>query len=56
MIAFVEGRVIELYSDSLIIGIGGVGLQVYVTAQARSQARPGMRWLCTPTWSCARIC
>ncbi|MCC7129304.1 MAG: Holliday junction branch migration protein RuvA [Anaerolineae bacterium] len=41
MIAFVEGRVIELYSDSLIIGIGGVGLQVYVTAQARSQARPG---------------
>ncbi|MCC6955218.1 MAG: Holliday junction branch migration protein RuvA [Anaerolineales bacterium] len=41
MIAFVEGRVIELYADSLIIGVGGVGLQVFVTAQARSQVRPG---------------
>jgi len=41
MISFIEGRVIELYSDSLIIGIGGVGLQVFVTAQMRSQVRPG---------------
>lgn len=41
MIAFLEGRIIELYADSLIIGIGGVGFQVYVTAQVRSQVRPG---------------
>lgn len=41
MIAFIEGRVIELYPDSLVVGVGGVGLQVYVTAQARSQARRG---------------
>jgi Holliday junction DNA helicase RuvA len=41
MIAFLEGRVIEIYPDSLIIGIGGVGFQVYVTAQVRSQVRPG---------------
>lgn len=41
MIAILEGRILEVYPDSLIVGVGGVGLQVFVPASLRDQRRPG---------------
>ncbi len=41
MIAVLNGRVLEIYSDSLVIGIGGVGLQVFVPGPLRDRLRPG---------------
>ena len=41
MISIVNGRVLEVYPDSLVIGLGGVGLQVYVPAPLRGQLHPG---------------
>jgi len=41
MIASLNGRVFEIYNDSLVLEVGGVGLQVYVTAPERDQARHG---------------
>lgn len=43
MIASLEGEVISVYEDSLVIGVGGVGLQVYVPNALRAQSRPGER-------------
>jgi Holliday junction DNA helicase RuvA len=41
MISILNGRVIEVLSDSLVVGIGGVGLQVYLPTLARERLRPG---------------
>ncbi len=41
MISYIRGEVIEKNSDSLVILVGGVGLQVYVPAQVCDQARVG---------------
>ena len=41
MIAVLNGRVLESYSDSLVIGVGGVGLQVFVPGALRDRLRPG---------------
>jgi holliday junction DNA helicase RuvA len=41
MIAVLNGRVIETYSDSLVIGVGGIGLQVFVPSALRDRLRPG---------------
>jgi holliday junction DNA helicase RuvA len=41
MISILNGRVIEVLADSLVVGIGGLGLQVYVPALARQRTRPG---------------
>ena len=41
MIAILNGRVLEVYSDSLVVGLGGVGLQVSVPAPLRARLHPG---------------
>jgi len=41
MIVSISGRVQEVYSDSLVIDIGGVGLQVFVPAPWRDRLRSG---------------
>lgn len=41
MIASITGRVQEILNDSLVVQVGGVGLQVYVPAAARNQQRVG---------------
>ena len=41
MIAVLNGRVLETYPDSLIIGVGGVGLQVFVPGPLRDRLHPG---------------
>ncbi len=41
MIASLSGRVQENLADSLIVEIGGVGLQVFVPAPTRDHCRPG---------------
>src|SRR3990172_5308243 len=41
MIASISGRVQEVYSDSLVLDVGGVGLQVYVPAPWRDRLRSG---------------
>jgi Holliday junction DNA helicase RuvA len=41
MIAVLNGRVSETYPDSLVISVGGVGLQVFVPSPLRDRLRPG---------------
>ena len=41
MIAVLNGRVLESYPDSLVIGVGGIGLQVFVPSALRDRLRPG---------------
>lgn len=41
MIASVQGEVIGFGDDSLVIGVSGIGLRVYVTPAVHVQARPG---------------
>jgi Holliday junction DNA helicase RuvA len=41
MIAVLNGRILESYPDSLVIGVGGVGLQVFVPSPLRDRLRPG---------------
>jgi holliday junction DNA helicase RuvA len=41
MIALLNGRVLEVYPDSLIVGIGGVGLQVFVPGPVHDRVHPG---------------
>lgn len=41
MIAHLTGRILETLNDSLVIGVGGVGLQVFVPAASRQNLRPG---------------
>jgi Holliday junction DNA helicase RuvA len=41
MIANLNGRISEIYPDSLIVAIGGIGLQVFVPRPLRDQAHPG---------------
>lgn len=41
MIAILNGRILEKYTDSLVIGVGGIGLQVFVPNVLRERARPG---------------
>jgi Holliday junction DNA helicase RuvA len=41
MIASVSGKVIHRDAQSVIIDVGGVGLQVYVPAPLREELRPG---------------
>jgi holliday junction DNA helicase RuvA len=41
MIASLSGRIQEVNLDSLVVEVGGVGLQVFVPAPTRDQAHPG---------------
>jgi Holliday junction DNA helicase RuvA len=41
MISILNGRILELYPDSLVVGVGGVGLQVFAPAPLRDRLRPG---------------
>jgi holliday junction DNA helicase RuvA len=41
MISILNGRVLETYSDSLVIGLGGLGLQVFVPLPSHDRLRPG---------------
>lgn len=41
MIANLNGKVLEIDADSLVLGIGGVGLLVYAPAQTRESLKPG---------------
>jgi Holliday junction DNA helicase RuvA len=41
MITSLNGRVQEVYEDSLVITLGGVGLQVFAPAPLREAVRPG---------------
>lgn len=41
MIASLSGRVQEIYADSLVVEVGGVGLQVFVPAPTRDNCHPG---------------
>ncbi len=41
MIASIRGEVLDIGSDSLVIGIGGIGLSVHVTANVRDRAQLG---------------
>jgi len=41
MIASLSGRVQEVLADSVVVEVGGVGLQVYVPAPWRDSLRPG---------------
>ena len=41
MIASLNGQVQEVYDDSLVITLGGVGLQVFTPAPLREAVRPG---------------
>jgi Holliday junction DNA helicase RuvA len=41
MIASLKGKVAQILNDSLVMELGGVGLQVYTPAVVRQQARQG---------------
>jgi len=41
MIATVEGRILARGTDSLVVGLGGLGIKVFVPADVLSTARPG---------------
>lgn len=41
MIAILNGRVLEKYNDSLVVGMGGIGFQVFVPRVLRERLRPG---------------
>lgn len=41
MIASLHGRVQETYADSLVLEVGGVGLQIFAPAATRQELRPG---------------
>lgn len=41
MIASLNGRIQDIGLDHLVLELGGVGVQVFVPASARDQARPG---------------
>ena len=41
MIASLSGRLLEVNSDSLVVGLGGLGLRVSVPAPTRDRLRPG---------------
>ena len=41
MITSINGRILEVYPDSLVVGLGGIGLQVFAPAPSRERLRPG---------------
>jgi Holliday junction DNA helicase RuvA len=41
MISILNGRVIEIFPDSIVVGVGGVGLQVFAPAGLRDRLHPG---------------
>jgi len=41
MISILNGRVLEVDFDKLVVGIGGVGLQIFVPSPFRDQFQPG---------------
>jgi Holliday junction DNA helicase RuvA len=41
MLAIVNGRIADIYADSIVVGVGGIGLHVFVPAALRDRARPG---------------
>lgn len=41
MISSIQGRIIEIKRDSLILELGGIGIQVYVPTQTKSQSNVG---------------
>ena len=43
MIASLHGEVLQVLEDSIVLGVGGIGLQVFVPSGLRVQSRPGER-------------
>jgi Holliday junction DNA helicase RuvA len=41
MISILNGRILELYPESLVVGMGGVGLQVFTPDSLRDRLHPG---------------
>ncbi len=41
MIASLSGQVLEILPDSIVLGIGGVGLKVFIPAPLKDRLRPG---------------
>jgi Holliday junction DNA helicase RuvA len=41
MIAYLEGEIIGIGEDNLVLRVGGLGVKVYVPIAIRAQARPG---------------
>jgi Holliday junction DNA helicase RuvA len=41
MIASVSGQVLDIASDSLVVEVGGVGLQVFVPSSLKDEVQPG---------------
>jgi Holliday junction DNA helicase RuvA len=41
MIASLHGKILDIFSDSLAIEIGGIGLQVFTSPAVRQAVRPG---------------
>lgn len=41
MLSIVNGRVLEIYPDSVVVGLGGIGLQVFIPAPLRDRLHPG---------------
>jgi holliday junction DNA helicase RuvA len=41
MIASLNGEILEVLTDSLVVGVGGVGLKVYVPSSLRDRAQRG---------------
>ena len=41
MIASLSGRILEILNDSLLVGVGEIGLEVFVPAPSRQRLRPG---------------
>lgn len=41
MLSIVNGRVLEIYPDSVVVGLGGIGLQVFIPAPLRDSLHPG---------------
>jgi len=41
MIASLSGRLLEVNNDSLVVGVGGLGLRVFTPAPTRDRLRPG---------------
>ena len=57
MIATLEGEVIGLGDSFMVVRVGGVGLQVYVTTPFRARLPVWEHiFICIRTWSCAKTC
>ncbi len=50
MIASIQGKVIQIGDDHLVIDVGGIGYLVYVTDFLVQSQRRGETYPCLPIW------